>query len=182
VLGLQAVTANGTFHAVVSEVADDHLVLQPDTGTPVTFLWRGPPLSGEFSVGEDVNCARDSSWSTVASGTRSAEISILYTNTSRHTGGTTPGGATYSSTPQCETWQALPCTVNASFTLHTTFYSLAVSQNGVSVDIPMGTTGQLGSARVTNIFNNAQGTSGSCGGVWDAVNWEMLSVIRSIGP
>jgi len=72
-LGFQPVTTDGTtFHALVSEVADDHLVLQPDAGAPVTFLWWGPPLSAEFTVGESVNCTQASDWSTVTSGKRSS--------------------------------------------------------------------------------------------------------------
>jgi hypothetical protein len=185
ILGFQPVTTAGTtFHALVSEVADDHLVLQPDAGASVTFLWWGPPLSAEFTVGESVNCTQASDWSTVTSGKRSAEISFAYTNTSRQTSGTTPGGATYLYTPQCQSWETVACGSSSkvsSSTLTRTYYRIVVSQNGASVDIPMGTTAQLGNARVTNIFNN-QEPSGFCGVVWDARNWEGLSVLRSIGP
>jgi hypothetical protein len=181
-LGFQPVATDGTtIHALVSEVADDHLVLQPDAGAPVTFLWWGPPLSGEFSVGEDVNCTQASSWSIVTSGKRSAEISFGYSNTSRRTGGTTPGGATYSTTPQCESWQSIPCGTS-SVTLTTIYYRIVVSQNGESVDIPMGTTAQLGESRVTNVLNTQSPSGTICGAVWDAKNWDGLSVLRSIGP
>ena len=183
-LGFKPIPADGTFHALVSEVADDHLVLQPDAGTPVTFLWGGPPLSGEFSVGEDVNCTEASNWSTVTSGKRSAEILGGYSNTSRRNSGTTPGGATYSSTLQCTNWQTIACGASSSIsssTLTTTYFRVVVSQNGASVDIPMGETAQLGNSRVTNIFNN-QDPSSFCGYAYDARNWEVLSVLRSIGP
>ena len=184
VLGFKPVPADGTFHALVSEVADDHLVLQPDAGTPVTFLWGGPPLSGEFSVGEDVNCTQVVNWSTVTSGKRSAEILGGYSNTSRQNSGTTPGGATFSSTPQCRTWDSIGCGASSSIsssTLTTTYFRVVVSQNGASVDIPIGETAQLGNSRVTNIFNN-QDPGTFCGRAYDAINWEALSVLRSIGP
>jgi len=181
-LGFQPVTTDGTtFHALVSEVADDHLVLQPDAGASVTFLWWGPPLSAEFTVGESVNCTQASDWSIVTSGKRSAEISVGYSNTSRIAGGTTPGGATWSTTPQCQSWQSVPCGTS-SVTLTITYYRIVVSQNGASVDIPMGTTAQLGESRVTNVFNTQSPSGVICGAVWDAQNWEGLSVLRSIGP
>jgi len=178
--GFQPQPADGSFHAVVSEVAADHLVLQPDVGNSVTFAWRGPSLVTEFSVGQDVSCQQAARWSIVRSTVRTAEINSTFSNTGIAQSGTIPGGATYSIVPQCANVLFSPCNGTTTTTVIHTYYRIVVTLAGESADIPMETTVQLGGWRITNVFHDqgsVRSTTPNC-----AIDFVNLELTSALGP
>jgi hypothetical protein len=167
----------GTFHAVVTEVAADHLTLQRDGGESVTFRWAGPSLAAEFSVAESVSCETTAArWHVVKGARRTAEIQIGNSMTLIPQSGDFPAGGTFTLEPDCATASASSCVGAATPIVHT-FYRVVASLNGDSVTIPPQAGATLGALQITNVFNDWSigGSNGLCH--YDFSNVGLISVL-----
>lgn len=169
----------GSFNAVVTDVAADHLVLERATGESVTFRWAGPSLVGEFSVGENVSCSKTAlAWHIVIGTRRAAEIHLGNSSTEISTSGMIPGGVNWMLEPECANVAAPSCAGASSPEVYT-YYRVLASLPGASVVIPMEQTASLGNWRITNVFHEQGqgGQSATC-----HVDFSNVGLLSALGP
>jgi hypothetical protein len=177
--GFQPLLDVGSFSAVVTEVAADHLVLERATGESVTFRWAGPSLAGEFSVAENVSCSKTAqAWHIVIGTRRAAEIHLGNSSTQIATSGVIPGGVNWMLEPECANVAAPSCAGASSPEVYT-YYRVIASYAGDAIAIPMEQTASLGDWQITNVFHEqgGGGQSATC-----HVDFSNVGLLSALGP